>query len=102
MRMITMTGRLTADPELKKYDKEEKEIQRLTFSIANNDAGKDNPEFFDVVCWGSIAEWGNQYLKKGSRILLVGTPRMDSYESKVDGKKRNHFKITGERLEFLA
>ena len=102
MRMISLTGRLTADPELKEFDRDERKIKRLTFSLANNDYGKENPEFFDVVCWDGVADWGAQYLKKGSRILLVGAPRMEQYESKQDGKKRNHFKITGERIEFLA
>ena len=43
MRRITMTGRLTRDPELKELTSkqdESKKLKRLTFGVANNDNGK--------------------------------------------------------------
>ena len=61
MRRITMTGRLTRDPELKELTSktdESKKLKRLTFGVANNDNGKDkDPEFFDAVAWDQLAVW---------------------------------------------
>ena len=106
MRLMTITGRLTAVPEYNVYDAkngDDRVVQRLTFSVANNDNGKDaDPEYYDVVCWGKLAEWGNQYLKKGTRVLLSGTPHNEIYESKTDNKRRTHFKLTCERVEMIG
>lgn len=106
MRIMVLTGRLTDDPELREFtDKEdaEKKLQRLTLSLANNDNGKDRPpEFFDVVCWGNLATWGSNYLKKGTRVLVSGTPHNESYESKVDNKKKTRFKLTAERFDLIG
>ncbi|MBR5752873.1 MAG: single-stranded DNA-binding protein [Clostridia bacterium] len=103
MRFMILTGRLTQDIEFKEFEKEKKEdnVQRLTFSIANNDSGKDNPEFYDVVCWSRLAVWGSQYLKKGNRVLIAGTPRNEVYE-KEDGSKRRHFKLVADRIELIG
>lgn len=104
MRRMTMTGRLTKEPELRELDsktEEGKKLKRLTFSIANNDNGKDKePEFFDAVCWDQLAVWGQQYLKKGSRILLTGTPHNQNYEK--DGQKRTHFKVVVDKIELIG
>ena len=104
MRRITMTGRLTRDPELKELTSktdESKKLKRLTFGVANNDNGKDkDPEFFDAVAWDQLAVWGQQYLKKGSRILITGTPHNEAYEK--DGQKKFHFKIVADKIELIG
>ncbi len=104
MRRITMTGRLTRDPELKELTSktdESKKLKRLTFGVANNDNGKDkDPEFFDAVAWDQLAVWGQQYLKKGSRILITGTPHNETYEK--DGQKKFHFKIVADKIELIG
>ena len=100
----TMTGRLTRDPELKELTSktdESKKLKRLTFGVANNDNGKDkDPEFFDAVAWDQLAVWGQQYLKKGSRILITGTPHNETYEK--DGQKKFHFKIVADKIELIG
>ena len=65
MRRITMTCRLTRDPELKELASKADEnvkLKRLTFGVANNDNRKEKEsEFFNVVCWDQLAAWGQQY-----------------------------------------
>lgn len=104
MRRIVMTGRLTRDPEFREVtakDDKERKIPRLTFGIANNDNGKENAaEFFDVVVWDRLATWGQQYLKRGTRIIVCGTPRNESYEA--DGVRKTHFRIVGEKIELIG
>ncbi len=105
MRQITLTGRLTKDPELRELDSKTesgKKLKRLTFGLANNDNGKDrDPEFFDIVCWDALAIWGQQYLKKGTKILITGIPHNDVYEGK-DGQKHFHFKIVADKVELIG
>lgn len=97
MKVIALTGRLTADPEYKEYEKEGRIIKRAVFSVANNDLGKDSPEYFDVVCWSGQADFANKYLGKGSRVAMVGSFRMEVFEK--DNQKHRHFKIYPDRLE---
>ena len=104
MRRSTLTCRLTRDPELKELTSKADEsvkLKRLTFGVANNDNGKEkDPEFLEVVCLEQLAIWGQQYLKKGSRILLTGIPHNEAYEK--DGQKRTHFKIVADKIELIG
>lgn len=104
MRFMILTGRLTGDVEFREFEKKEgqdENVKRLTFSVANNDSGKDNPEFYDVVCWAKLAIWGSQYLKKGTRVLISGWPRIETYE-KEDGSKRRRFRLVADRIELIG
>ncbi len=104
MRFMILTGRLTGDIEFREFEKKEGQAEgakRLTFSIANNDSGKDKPEFYDVVCWAKLAVWGSQYLKKGTRVLLSGYPRIETYE-KDDGTIRRRFRLVADRIELIG
>ena len=102
---IVLMGRLTRDPELKELTSktdESKKLKRLTFGIANNDNGKEkDPEFFDVTCWDNLAIWGEQYLKKGTRVLLSGIPHNEIFDGK-DGQKHFHFKIVADKIELIG
>ena len=60
-----------------------------------------NPEFYDEVCWAKLATWGSQYLKKGTRVLVSGYPRIETYE-KDDGSKRRRFRLVADRIELIG
>ena len=105
MRQMSLTGRLTKDPELRELESKleaGKMLKRLTFRIANNDNGKEkDPEFFDVTCWDNLAIWGEQYLKKGTRVLLSGIPHNEIFDGK-DGQKHFHFKDVADKIELIG
>lgn len=105
MRRMMITGRLTRDPELKEVDSKLNpgtKDKLLRFGIANNDNGKDkDPDYFDAACWDTLATWGQQYLKKGTKVLLSGTPRNTLYADK-EGNKHSHFKLVVDRIELIG
>ncbi len=99
MKTIFLSGRLTTDPEIKPVGDNNSKLAK--FTLANNDSGSENAEFYDVHCWDSMAELVGNNLKKGSRVVIQGTFSNSSYTDK-EGKKRLHFDITAYKLEFAS
>ena len=80
-------------------------IKRM--GLAVNDRRKDasgnwvdETTFVDVTLWGRTAEVANEYLDKGSPVLIEGRLKLDTWES--DGKKRSKLRVTGERMQMLG
>ena len=77
LNRITMTGRLVADPELRRT---QSGVSVTSFRIANDrDYGKGEEketDFFDVVAWRSTAEFICKYFTKG-RMISGGRPASD-------------------------
>ena len=68
--------------------------------FANADGSRET-DFFNVVAWRTIAENCAKYLKKGSKIAVMGSIQNRSYEGN-DGNKHYTTDITAEEIEFLS
>ena len=55
-----------------------------------------------MVATKSVADICEQYLRKGSKVLVRGLPRAEAYQSKRDGKPRAALKVTVHKLEMLG
>lgn len=100
MKSIFVTGRLTGDPEIKEIG--DKKTKVANFRIANNDGGKESAaDFYDVACWDKQADFAENYLKKGQKVMIHGTFQNESYKDK-DGTTRYHFRITAHNIEFAG
>lgn len=94
MNKVIITGRITADPELRVTQNGKKVCQ---FSLALS-MGKDKPaQFHDFVAWDNNAEYLSRYVKKGNRILVEGRLDKSSYEK--DGQKHYSVKVICDRIE---
>lgn len=62
---------------------------------------KEDVLFVDVACFGKTAEIVGDYLHKGSKIFLHGSLKLDSWEDKQTGQKRNKIKIVANDIQFL-
>lgn len=99
MNRIELMGRLTADPELKKSEKEKaKTYARFSLAVPRK-LEKDTVDFFDCVVFGRVAEALQKYCKKGNRIIVTGTIQTGSYENK-DGVKIKTYTVLGEDFYF--
>ena len=56
--------------------------------------------FVDVTLWGRTAEIANEYLSKGSPVLIEGRLKLDRWEK--DGQKHSKLKVVGERMQMLG
>ncbi len=97
MKVIVLSGRLTADPEMKEVG--EKGVKVANFTVANNDRETGDGEFFDVSCWDRMAEFADEYLKKGQKVIVHGTFQDDVYKDK-EGVTRHRFRITAHNIDF--
>ena len=81
---ITMTGRLTRNPETT----ETKTSAVAKFSLAVNGFKKEDVSFFDCEAWGKVGAIVQEYCEKGKQIAVAGTIRIDRWEDK-EGNKRS-------------
>jgi single-strand DNA-binding protein len=102
---VALIGRLVADPELR-YT--QKGAPVCDFRIAcsqrykNRESGEWQEEtlFINVVAWRRQAETANDYLKKGSAVLIEGKLRSRQWET-ANGDKRSAIEVVARRIQFL-
>ena len=101
---IIIVGRLGADPE-QKYTADGKAV--TTFSVAASNR-KDETVWFRVSTWDKQAETCNQYLHKGSKVLVEGALRADGagnprvYERKDGLGWAASFEVVASSVKFLS
>ena len=103
MNKVFLIGNLTRDPELSTTNSGIS-VCRISIAVSRRFANADGSretDFFNVVAWRAIAENCAKYLKKGSKIAVMGTIQNRSYEGN-DGTKRYTTDITAEEIEFLS
>ena len=96
-------GRITKDPEQRKL-KEGKEIS--SFSIATNETWTDKEsgekqekvEFHNIVAFGKLAEICNQYLEKGTLVLVEGGLQTKTWDDK-EGVKKSRTEIVARNMQ---
>ena len=99
INQVTLMGRLTRDPE-QRTTSTGKTI--ASFSIAVDRFGQDDTaDFFNVTAWEKLGELVTQYLNKGSRVLVQGRLRQDTWDDKETGKKQSRIEVTATDVTFL-
>jgi single-strand DNA-binding protein len=94
----TFTGRLTNDPEIRYIQGGDKAVTKLRIAVNGYKDGEVT--YLDVSVWGKDGEHANQYLKKGSKVLVAGRLSIRSYETK-DGSKGTAVEVNADRVQFL-
>ena len=101
MNTVSITGRLTADPQQRTAG--ELQICDLRVAIPRR-KGRDGEDrgavFVDVTAFGPLAKVCAQYLAKGRRAAVTGHLELDEWEA-ADGSPRRRHKIVAEQVEFL-
>ena len=99
--LVILTGRLTADPELKTT---QNGISVCKFTIAVERQYRQGEErqadFINVVAWRATAEFVSKYFKKGSMIGIEGSIQTRRYQDK-DGNNRTAFEVVANNVQFV-
>lgn len=66
-----------------------------------NGVKKEEICFIDLTFWGKSAEIANQYLKKGSQVLIEGRLMFETWQGN-DGKTCSKHSITVENMKMLG
>jgi single-strand DNA-binding protein len=69
------------------------------FKGANGDT-REEVMFVDVTFFGRVAEIANQYLSKGSKVLVEGRLVLEQWTDQSGGKRSKH-SVTVENLQML-
>jgi single-strand DNA-binding protein len=100
---VVLVGNLTRDPELR-YIPSGMAVSDIGLAVNDrvkrNDQWVDEPVFVDITLWGRTAEIANEYLSKGSPVLIEGRLKLDRWEK--DGQKHSKLRVVGERMQMLG
>lgn len=103
MNKCILVGNLTKDPELTTTSNGVA-VCRFTIAVsrryANADGGRET-DFLNIVVWRNLGENCHKFLKKGSKVGIVGNIQTRSYDA-ADGSKRYVTEIVAEEVEFLS
>src|SRR5580692_10856089 len=99
---ISIVGNITRDPELRFTPTGQ---ATATFGVAVNrrwqnrqsQEWEEATSFFDVVCWGQLAENAAQTLTKGARIVVSGRLDQRSWET-AEHERRSKIEITADEI----
>lgn len=96
---LTITGSLTADPELRFTPSG---IAVANFTVASNARRFDKatngyvdtePIFMRCTAWRTTAENAAESLTRGMRVIVTGTLKTNSYETR-EGERRTSLELT--------
>ena len=97
---VTIMGRMTADPELRKTGGG---TSVTTFTLACErdfkSDGEKQTDFFEVVAWKHTAEFVSKYFGKGRMAVVSGRLQTRSWTDK-DGNKRKAVEVVADNVYF--
>lgn len=103
---VILIGNLTRDPQMSYLPTNQTAATELGLAVNRRWRGQDGEQheevcFVDCRAYGRSAETLNQYLRKGSPVLIDGHLRLDRWEGK-DGTKRSKLYVVVDRFQFLG
>ena len=99
---ITIMGRLTRDPELRRTDSG---IAVASFTVAvdrdfgNREGGERETDFIDCVAWRQTGEFVSKYFTKGSMAVVSGRLQIRNWTDK-EGNKRRTAEVVADNVYF--
>ncbi|HIP17955.1 MAG TPA: single-stranded DNA-binding protein [Sulfurovum sp.] len=102
---VILAGNLTRDVEVR-YTQGGAAIGNTAIATSRkfkSATGEQKEEvlFVDITFFGRTAEIANQYLRKGSKVLVDGRLKLDQWTAQ-DGSKRSKHSVTVENLQMLG
>ena len=99
---ITIMGRLTRDPELRRTASG---ISCVSFTLAvdrdysGKDGGEKETDFIDCVAWRSTADFVSKYFTKGRMAVASGRLQIRGWTDK-EGNKRRTAEVVADNVYF--
>jgi len=103
---IILEGHLTRDIEIR-YGQSGNAIANTGIAVSKKFKKKDGIQgektlFVDLTFYSRGAEIANQYLRKGSHILVDGELRLDQWDDKNGGGKRSKHSVDVKEMQMLG
>ncbi len=101
MNIVSLIGRLTANPEIR-YT-QTNNVMVATFTLAVNrrfaKEGEKQADFIYVTTWGKTAEFASKHISKRQQIALTGRLEQHEWEN-TEGKKQSKTQVIAEQIYF--
>lgn len=101
---IILVGNLTRDMELR-YSQGGSAIAKTAIATSRkftvNGEKKEETCFVDITFFGRSGEIANQYLRKGSKILVEGRLNFEQWVDQASGQKRSKHSVIVESMQML-
>lgn len=106
LNKVILIGNLTRDPELR-VTPGGLSICKFGLAVNRNFTDKEGNKreettFVDIDSFGKQAETLSKYMSKGSPLLVEGRLKLDQWEDKKSGEKRNKLGVVVENFQFLG
>jgi single-strand DNA-binding protein len=104
---VTLTGRLTKDPELRTFPESNNAVCNLRVAVngrrknAQTNQWEDQANFFDITVWGQQGENCSRFLGKGRQIAVDGRLRHRQWTTQ-EGQNRSAVDIIADSVQFLG
>jgi single-strand DNA-binding protein len=99
MNIVTLTGRLTQDPELR-YTPNDTAITTFGLAVNSRRGGNDRVDFFDIEAWRGLGVAAAKHIGKGRRVNVVGELRQQRWTDK-DDNRRSKVVVVARNIEYL-
>ncbi len=105
MNRVFLMGNLTRNPQMRQTPSGTPVVD-LGLAVNETYKNKDGQAvesvcFADIVVWGRQAETCQQYLAKGSAVMVEGKLQFEQWQT-GEGEKRSRLKIRASRVQFLG
>jgi single-strand DNA-binding protein len=97
MNSVNLTGRLTANPELR-YTTDQKPVLNMRVAINGRN---DRTDFIDITVWGKAAEAVAEHKNKGDQVAVSGRLTTSDWTDN-DGQRHFRTNVTADEVNFLA
>lgn len=102
VNIAVITGRLTADPEIRTT---RSGIKTTSFTVAverrHLTDGERKADFIDIVAWRNEAEFICRYFRKGAMIAIEGHLQTETYKDR-NGNSRKSTELIADNVSFCG
>jgi single-strand DNA-binding protein len=100
LNVINLVGRLGRNPDVKIFDSGAS-VAKFPLAVKRNRHDSE-PDWFDLTCWGKLAEIVTNYTSKGSLIAVTGEFKLEEWVDQTTGLPRSKPVVNVTNLELLS
>jgi single-strand DNA-binding protein len=101
LNVINLVGRLGKNPDVKIFDSGAS-VANFPLAVKRNRRNEDEPDWFDLTCWGKLAKIVTNYTAKGSLIAVTGEFKLEDWVDQTTGRPRSKPVVNVTNLELLS
>ena len=95
---ITIMGRMTKDPELRRTNSGTS-VASFTLAVERDLSKEKETDFIDCVAWKNTADFVSNYFSKGKMAIVSGRLQIRSWKDK-EGNSRRTAEVVAENVYF--